>query len=452
MNREMDSLVCVSLSSKSNFAASEREQASVPADPKLRNSIFRSWLADFRARSGDDVSLVYLATCHRIEFYTYGIAPEELLARWTELCGQSVLKADQMTGLDAYEHLLRVTSSLASEVLGETQITGQIRKAFEEAKTRGWLKGPLQRVFDEALRVTKRVRAETKIGTGTVSVAHVAIDGVLDVFEGLADKRVLVVGAGSMADQAIQRLMKVGAGSLTWVNRTRERLLNNPLSSYCQIVDFQELPRLAWEHAVIVLATSSESPILRLDEVRNAKKRREDPWNGPRIVLDLGLPRNADERLHGFEDFWVRNVDEFRDLVDSGSRQRREALKAAEKIIETERAAFARLWNHWEQGILIGELFKSTNIIIEEELSQLSLEDRPKIEYMVRNVYAKLMHQLLSHLRSLDETEAKQALETLNLAWGQSETSWLRQVQELDQKTQNLPLNPLLRRLKGNQR
>ena len=254
-----------------------------------------------------------------------------------------------------------------------------------------------------------------------------------------------------MADQAIHRLMKVGAGSITWINRTRERLLDNPLSAYCQILDFNELPRLAWEHAVVVLATSSESPILLLDEVRTAKKRRESPWHGPRIVLDLGLPRNADERLHGFEDFWVRNVDEFRDLVDSGSTQRREALKAAEKIIETERSSLARLWNHWEQGILIGELFKSTNRIIEDELSQLSLEDRPKIEYMVRNVYAKLMHQLLSHLRSLDETESKQALETLNLAWGQSETSWLRQVQELDQKTQNLPLNPLLRRLKGNQ-
>jgi len=452
MSRELDSLVCLSLSSKSNFSASEREQASVPADPRLRASVFKTWLEDFRTLSGEEASLVYLATCHRIEFYTFGISANEVLSRWAELCGQSVLQAECKTGLDAYEHLIRVTSSLASEVLGETQITGQIRQAFDEAKSQGWLRGPLQRIFDEALRVTKRVRAETRIGTGTVSVAHVAIDGVLDVFDGLSDKRVLVVGAGSMAEQALQRLMKIGVGSVTWINRTRERILANPLSSYCQILEFSELPRLAWENAVIVLATSSESPLLRLDEVKDAKKRREEPWEGPRIIVDLGLPRNADEKLHGHENFWVRNVDEFRDIVDSGNRQRREALKVAEKIVLDERLSFANLWNHWEQGLLISELFKATNLLIEEELAQLSLEERPKIEYRVRNVYAKLMHQLLSHVRSLGEAESRQALETLNMAWGQSETSWQRQVQELDPNQQSLPLNLLLRRLKENRR
>jgi len=450
MSRDIDSLICLSLSSKSNFTASERERASVPADPQLRSSIFNSWLEELRSRSGPDASLVYLATCHRIEFYTFAVNGDEILARWAELCGQSVLQAERKYGLDAYEHLVRVTSSLASEVLGETQITGQIRKAFEEAKSQGWLKGPLQRIFDEALRVTKRVRAETKIGTGTVSVAHVAIDGVLDVFEGLTDKPVLVVGAGAMAEQALQRLMRIGAVGITWINRSAERLLDNPLSAYCQILNYSELPRLAWENAVIVLATSSESPILRLDEVSSAKKRRENLWQGPRIVLDLGLPRNADERLHGFENFWVRNVDEFRDLVDSGSRQRREAIKIAEKIVSEEKLNFSKLWNHWEQGLLVGELFKAMNQLIEEELSQLSVEERPKIEYMVRNVYAKLMHQLISHLRSLGEAESRQALETLNLAWGQSETSWQRQSQDLEQKLQSLPQSPFLKRLKGN--
>ncbi|MEO5668245.1 MAG: glutamyl-tRNA reductase [Bdellovibrionota bacterium] len=451
MSRDIESLICLSLSSKSNFSASEREQASVPADPQLRASIFKNWLDDFRILAGEDASLVYLSTCHRIEFYTYGVPEQELIGRWTELCGQNILKAERRSGLEAYEHLIRVTSSLASEVLGETQITGQIRKAFEEAKHQGWLKGPLQRTFDEALRVTKRVRAETKIGTGTVSVAHVAVDGVQDVFDGLQDKPVLVVGAGSMAEQALQRLMNIGVGRITWINRSQDRLLKHPLAGYCQILDYSEISRLAWENAVIVLATSSESPILRLEDVKSAKKRRMEPWSGPRIVLDLGLPRNAEERLHGFEDFWVRNVDEFRDIVDLGSRQRRESLKLAEKIVSEERAAFARLWNHWEQGLLIGELFNASKQLIDEELAQLSVEERPKIEYVVRNVYAKMMHQLLSHLRSLGEAESRQALEILNLAWGQSETSWQKQSQELDLKLQSLLKNPLLKRLKENQ-
>lgn len=440
----IESFLCISLSSRSGHSASEREKSNLPVDSALRNSILNNWVAALREDYGDNVSLVYLATCHRIEFYAFGVPLEALLSRWAELCGPSILKADIITGLSAFEQLVRVNSSLASEVLGETQITGQVKKAFDEARTQDWLTGPLLRTFGEVLRITKRVRAETKIGTGTVSVAHVAVDGLRDIFEELEDKSALVIGAGSMAEQALQRLMKHGVGRITWVNRTHEKLYDRALASYCSIREFSEIPVLAWEHSIIVLATSAESPILRLEHTQASKKRAENLWQGPRVVLDLGLPRNADEKLHGRDNFWIRNVDEFRDLAEQSTQQRRESLKTAELLLKEELASFTKLWNHWEQGALIASLYQSTEIILDRELSKLSVEEKPEIEYLVRNVYAKMMHQLLEQLRSLEETEAKLALETLSLAWRQSETSWQKQIQKQQPKSPHpkLLVNP----------
>jgi glutamyl-tRNA reductase len=437
--RGIDSLLCISLSSRRGNSAHEREQSNLPVDTQLRRSILSSWIQELRGDHGAEASLVYLATCHRIEFYAFGVPSESLLSLWTELCGPSVLKAEIHKGLAAFEHLLRVNSSLASEVLGETQITGQVKKAFEEARENGWLSSPLARSFDEVLRITKRIRAETKIGTGTISVAHVAVDGLRDVFEELGTKSALIVGAGSMAEQALQRLLKFGVGHITWINRSQDKLFERALASYCSIRDFAELPTLAWEHSIIVLATSAEAPILRLDNALPAKKKAEHLCCGPRIILDLGLPRNADERLHGYEDFWVRNVDEFRDLAEKSTQQRRDSLWVAEGILKEELSNFTRLWNHWEQGALVANLYQYTKNILDRELAKLNVEEKPEIEYLVRNVYAKTMHQLLEQLRSLEETEAKLALETLNLAWRQSETSWQKQTLEQDPKQQQTP-------------
>lgn len=438
-NKSYESLLCLSLSSKSGHSASEREKSNLPVDPLLRKSILKTWIEELREDFGSEVSLVYLSTCHRIEFYSFGISPEALFSRWTELCGQSVLRAEVVRGIEAFEHLLKVNSSLASEVLGETQITGQVKQAFEESRQIGCLHGSLLRTFDEVLRISKRVRSETKIGTGTVSVAHVAIDGLIDVFEDLSDKRALVVGAGPVAEQSIQRLMKNGVGQLTWINRSSDRIYGHALSSACVIREFSELHRLAWEHSIIVLATSAEGPILRYEPILRSKSHAENICYGPKVVLDLGLPRNADEKLHGQHQFLIRNVDEFRDLAAQYTNHRRSAVKMAECIIKEESLNFIKLWNHWEQGELISNLYRSTKIMLDRELSKLKLDENSEIEYVVRNVYAKMMHQLLEQLRSLEESEAKRALVNLNLAWRQSETSWQKQT-----LNQHLPPNEAL--------
>lgn len=423
----LDGLFCLSLNSTAGVPASLREDAALPSDEKLKAAVIDNWLSELREEFGPNASLVYLATCHRIEFYGYGFPTSKLKALWAELCGQRIFSAEEHNGLNAYEHLLRVTSSLASEVLGETQITGQVRRAFDESKNRTWLRGPLQRSFEEVLRVTKRIRHETKIGSGTISVAHVAVDGVEDVFTELQDKRILVVGAGQMAQQALERLMSKGAKHITWVNRSRERLLKHPLSGFCEIGDFSHLNTLVWEHSVSVFATSAQSTLLIRDKVTTRKEFADRKVDSPRVLLDLGLPRNVDERLHG-SSFLVRNVDEFRDNAESSTEKRKEALKHAEKIVVEEVRGFINTWNHWSQGQLIAELYKNSQNYLAGEVDrikeQFGVEENSKIEYVVKDVYAKMMHQLLDAIRGLDDSKAQKALEALNLAWRQTENSW----------------------------
>lgn len=432
-NWNLDLLGSLSLCSAEGHDASFRETVSLPSDEELQNTVLNSWKASLEEEFGPEASFVYLATCHRIEFFYYGIPAASIKGLWAELCGQKVLKATETEGTETFRHALEVTSSLASEVLGETQITGQIKRAFERSVQNGWSKsgGILQRSFQEVLRATKRIRNESSIGTGTISVAHVAIDGLEDVFSSLEDKRALVVGAGTMAQQSIERLMKHNVKHITWINRTQERILKNPLSGFCEVANIDDLNKLSWEHSITILATSAQSPLLIRDVVGNHARLAETPVIGPKVILDLGLPRNADNRLHGQMQFLVRNVDEFRDRADNVSSSRRQALPKAQNIVAEETKKFLSTWNHWSQGRLIAELFESSDRYLQDELlrlqEQFGVEEKSEMEYVVKDVYSKMMHQLLAGIRSLEDSQAESALEALVLAWRKTNSSWQNQ-------------------------
>lgn len=429
----MDLLGSLSLCSADGHDASLREDAALPSDEKLQQTVLNSWKESLLEDFGPDASFVYLATCHRIEFYFYGVPSDAIKALWAELCGQKVLEATETKGLETYRHILEVTASLASEVLGETQITGQIKRAFESSAAHKWSKagGVLQRSFQEVLRATKRIRNETSIGTGTISVAHVAIDGLEDVFSSLEDKRALVVGAGAMAQQSIERLMKHQVKHITWINRTKERILKNPLSGFCEVRSIEDLNRLVWENSICVMATSAQSPLLIHDPVLKQAGFAKTAVSGPKILIDLGLPRNVDDRLHGKMQFLVRNVDEFRDRAEDISSSRRQALPEAKRIVNEEIKKFLSIWNHWSQGQLIAKLFESSDKFLQEELlrlqSQFGVEEKSEMEYVVRDVYSKMMHQLLTGIRSLEDSQAESALEALVLAWRNTKSSWQNQ-------------------------
>lgn len=434
-----DALFCWSLSAKDGVPAPVRERATLPDAEK--DSLLASWRRQ-RALSvpGEGGSLLYVGTCHRVEIYGWGLDPDMLLVDWEKARGVSLASARLRTGAEVIRHFVRVVASLESEVLGETQIAGQMKDAATQARACGHLHGSLDWAVQQALRVAKSVRHSTQIGRGTVSVAHVAVDGLSDFFDDLNDKRVLLVGGGSMAVQALSRLRSRGATQITWMNRTADKILCHPLSRECRVVSFEELHAETWRHEVTLVATRVERPLVTLEGLQQARRalRRQkiSPCSGPRVLLDLGLPRNVEPTLHGHDGFYVRDVDEFHNRADQGRAERVELVGRAEELIETELISILKLAEARGRGPLLQELKDVLERWFEPVLASKNLEKSDDLEYISRSVHSKLTHRLLEELNRIGEPQATQVLESLLKAWRHPD-SWPQN--EPQQENPNLP-------------
>ena len=426
----IDQLICWSLSVKDGDAAELRERAtlSTQGGDDFLKATLQAWVQEARGINSD-AGLLYVETCHRVEIYAFGMDSDDLVAKWLGPRRVQISPERLKRGVEVVKHLIRVTSSLESEVLGETQITGQIKDAYDKSRSLGLVQGPLDRCIQHSLRCAKKVRSSTDLGQGTVSVAHVAVDGLGDVFDSMESKSALLVGAGSMAQQALERMRVLGISKITWINRSRERILEHPLARDVELGDFSQLAELAWSHSVIVAATSSPHSILDLETLKSAQPQGRRKAEGPRVILDLGLPRNVDPAIHGFHGFYLRNVDEFRDRAEKNSEVRERAVQAAEEIVDAEIESFVKVWNTWERGPMIGELFKGVESLRQLEMQgQVQLEKNPEIEYIVRSIYSKLMHRLVEELESTEEPLSTQVIETLVRAWRHPD-QWLQRNQ-----------------------
>jgi len=414
----IDSLYCWSLSARDGDDVTVRERATLPSEEM--DILLQGWAQALR-ENFEESGLLYLSTCHRVELYAFGGSPEILRELWLTTVKDKGLKPRFAAGEDALRRLARVTASLDSEVVGETQITGQVRSAADRHRVLGVLRGPLDRVTQFALRTGKRVRSNTRLGEGTVSVAHAAVDGLSDVFDELDGKTALVIGGGTMAEQAIHRLRRNGITTITWVNRTRARLENSPLAAECRIEDFSRLHELAWQHSVIVAATGSPEPVIKRAGLGACSALIRSVAPGPRVVLDLGLPRNVESQIHGFSQFYVRNVDEFSTRIHENTERRRGELAKAEALLEHEVQEFLSDFTTRSRGTKIGELYQVLEDFRLSELAQNELEKNSKIEYLSRNFNAKLLHRLVAEIESLDDPQSHQVLDVLLRAWRQAE-------------------------------
>lgn len=411
----------LSLSVRSGFSAEERERARW-SERELTEQL-RGHLLELR-RDYPDAGALYLETCHRIELYTVGVSLAWLKQFGLDKKGLPLRIACLLEGESALEHLAATACGLDSEVLGETQITGQLKAAAVRARDLDVFgKGLLDRIFQMSLRVNKRVRSSTVLGSGVVSVAHAALDGLKDLFDRFDDKRALVVGAGSMSIQALERLLEWRVRQVTWINRSAEKIKQNPLAIHTEVADYSKIHQLIPQHHIVVVATGAQTPIVHLDELRKAF-RTEKNVKDPCIVLDLGLPRNVEDQVRQIEGVFLRNVDEFRDRAADGLEQRRGATVAAREILRQETRRLVATLDNSERGKMLGELLKYLEDLRKLELDHINdLEKRQELGYHLRASYSRLFHRLVEELDGTDEDLAHQVLETLLRAWRHPE-SW----------------------------
>lgn len=270
---------------------------------------------------------VVLSTCNRTECYlAAGADTEQPLAWLAERQGvdedEFRRHAYRLRGAAGVEHLFRVAASLESMVLGEYQIVHQVKTAYEAARGAGATGPVLDPLFQRALALAGSVRSQTRIGANKVSVASVGVDLARQIHGDLGGARLLVIGAGEIAELAVTHLVEAGVGRLSLINRTRERALELAAGAATRVettvLRWADLGPALAEHDIVVTSTAASRPVVTVDDVRRVRRRR----SSPQMYIDLAVPRDVDPAVGGFADVFLFNLDHLDRVVAENLEER----------------------------------------------------------------------------------------------------------------------------------
>jgi len=345
---------------------------------------------------------MFVATCNRVEAY---VSTDHAASASEALRGYFVSRAQGASvGECLYEHrndaavrhLFRVASSLDSMVLGEPQILGQVKQAFAAARSAGAIGPSLGRTIDRAFAAAKRIRTETGIATGSVSVASVAVDLARQIFGDLRDRQVLLLGAGKMALGAARSLTQSGA-KLSIANRSYDKAVEVARSRGADAHAMEALPLLLPHVDVVVCSTGSSRYVLTHEMVHAAMRSRRGRML---FVIDISVPRNVDPRIHDLENVYLFDVDDLEREVARAMGGRGGALERAETILEEELRSYEVERRAGSVAPTVAALRERFRMVARAELERslggrlkhLGEHDRLALEAMLDATMNKLLH------------------------------------------------------------
>lgn len=307
-----------------------------------------SFLLEFNCIKG----AVILSTCNRVEIYADVYNIEEgftslirFLARHHEIDTSKLAPyLYRYEGKGALRHLFEVACGLDSQVLGETQILGQVRFFFEEAKRFGYAGGLLDGAFSAAIEVGKLVRIETEISKGSVSIGSVAIALIKKEIKELRNKKILIIGLGKISNLVIKYLSKERVSAIIVSNRTYEKAIHMARAIGGGAIKFDKLKENLKGVDIIISATSSPHVVLKKEDILKAFSFQLSANSQKLLIVDLALPRDIDPRAREIE--WVRlfNLDDLKSVIESNIEKRKREAERAHVIIEEE---VRRLWERF---------------------------------------------------------------------------------------------------------
>ena len=362
---------------------------------------------------------MFLSTCNRVEVIGLSKAGKSLEDS-TRLASRAIREAlrehigassiddlgdwlYEKSGDDAVRHIFRVAASLDSMVLGEPQILGQVKNAYDAAVAAGALRSHLSRCVHRAFTVAKRVRSETQLGAGIVSISSVAVDLAKRIFGDLGSSTVLLVGAGEMAEQAAKSLGKT-AKSIRVCNRSFERAATLAATFGGTAAPLDQLEAELVISDVVVASTSSKTFVITRELVKRVMKQRKGKTL---FLIDIAVPRNIEPDVHRLDNVYVYNVDDLEAEVAENMKARHAEVALAEAIVDaelTDWAAWARGLNvnptvvalrAKTRGVLVAELERSLG----GRLKHLTEIDRAALAQMMESATNKLLHTPTTRLK-----------------------------------------------------
>ena len=392
-------LVCIGLSHKT-APLSVRERMALPEERQVEV---------LRALQGVPEAML-ISTCNRVEVYAVAIeasARDALLGAVSEIGGSEALQHTyEHRGDAALTHLFRVAASLDSMVVGEPQILGQVKDAFAVAQRAGVAKGELTRACSAAFESAKRIRSETGVGRAAASMASAAVDLAAKIFGELAQKAVLLVGAGEMAELVARHLKTAGVAQMSIANRTAARAEELAKAVGASTVPFEGvMERLVWAD-LVVCSTASPHPIFTREGVGSFLKPRK---HRPLFMVDLAVPRDVAADVNTLQGVYAYDVDDIQKVVAENAAARAAEAAKAEVIVAEEVARFVRARALREGVPVLAQLRKQAEKIMRAELErtlghlgELNDKQRKSIEAMGLAIVNKLLHQPTAKLRALN--------------------------------------------------
>ena len=351
---------------------------------------------------------VILSTCNRTEIYCTGTPDQsQALCKW----------ASQFHGLDpvnvnpylytlqdesATDHLLRVSSGLDSLILGEPQILGQVKAAYQTASDAGTIGKLLQRLFQHTFSAAKQVRTDTAIGSSPVSVAFAAVSLAKQIFSDTSDQTALLIGAGETIELAARHLHQQGIKRIIVANRTWEKAhdLASQFDGYA--IGLTEIPTHLAEADIVISSTASPLPILGKGTVESALKQRK---HQPIFMVDIAVPRDIEPEVSKLEDVYLYTVDDLQEVIQDSLRSRQEAADQAKEIIDLQTHEFIA-WLRSLDAVNLIQNYRSQAEATRDEVllrAQRLLENgkspEEALQFLAHTLTNKLLHVPSSKLR-----------------------------------------------------
>ncbi|MDA8084526.1 MAG: glutamyl-tRNA reductase [Nitrospiraceae bacterium] len=345
-----------------------------------------------------------LSTCNRVELYacvdSVPAASEQIkdfLSGFHEVARRDFEKAlFALDGPDAVRHVFRVASSLDSMVLGEPQILGQIKAAFDfslSKKTTGVL---LNKLMKKAISTAKRVRTETRIAENAVSISFAAVELAKKIFTNLSGKSFMLMGAGEMAELAARHLVNNGVTGVMVVNRTYDRGCELAAEFNGKAVRFENFLEELTHADIIICSTGAPTYVLHRDQMQKVMKERKQK---PVFIIDISVPRNIDPEINRIDNVYLYDVDNLQDVVDTNLQGRKAEAEKAEGIIGEEVDKFGRWMSTLDSVPTIVALRQRAEEIRIEELEKfrnkfpgLDEAQMKAVDYLAAAIINKLIH------------------------------------------------------------
>ena len=352
------------------------------------------------------------STCNRVESVFVTDYPEEAAKKLYETL--AVIKNIPMSdfipcfyeymGYEAVKHIFRVSASLDSMILGEPQILGQVKKAYKCATSAGSSGVILNRLFHRSFQTAKKIRTETGIGGNAVSISYAAIELAKKIFGDLSRKKVLLIGAGEMAELAVEHLIQNKTSHVFVANRTFEKGLDLAKRFSGSAIRFEEvISALEWAD-IIISSTGAPDYIVSKKGMRQIMKKRK---NMPLFFIDIAVPRDIDPEVNKVDNIYLYDVDDLQDVVDTNLNGRKKEAELAEQIINE----MAENFLFWKKNLQIVptiiDLRKKVQNIVETEIYKTmkdhDLEDSIRsdaVSKMIDSICSRLLHDPIAFLKN----------------------------------------------------